>query len=302
MGTILVKSATFLLIVALGYGLKCKGFFKKEDKDLLSKIVSRITLPCMILTSVQNLYFDLIPLMMMAACIVLNIALLLFCRILFRSHTPIERGSAMIAMSGFNVANVTFPFVSTFLSPLCMSYAVMFDIGNSLGWLGLGVSWANQEATGSGRFSLKALLGFLMKSIPFLTYLFIILMGIFGLHLPKEVLTITGTIGNANTFLVMLMIGIMLELNISKNQRKDVMTIVGIRTAISVMLIALVLLLPLPHTAKQALCMCLVPAIPSIATVFSKELGDDSSLPAVLNSISLVLGIVFSALVLMIIA
>lgn len=45
MAEILMKAASFVAIIAMGYCLRRAGFFKESDFGLLSKIVLKITLP-----------------------------------------------------------------------------------------------------------------------------------------------------------------------------------------------------------------------------------------------------------------
>ena len=47
MAEILIKAASFVAIIFMGYLLRKKGFFKEEDFHVLSKIVLKITLPPM---------------------------------------------------------------------------------------------------------------------------------------------------------------------------------------------------------------------------------------------------------------
>ena len=51
----------------------------------------------------------------------------------------------------------------------------------------------------------------LFSSIPFCTYIVLFFLSLFHISIPTQVLTITSIAGNANAFLAMLMIGILLE-------------------------------------------------------------------------------------------
>ena len=51
MTDILVRAGCFVAIIVLGLVLRRTGFFRREDFNLLSKIVIRITLPSSIITN-----------------------------------------------------------------------------------------------------------------------------------------------------------------------------------------------------------------------------------------------------------
>ena len=45
---IMLKPLSYVLVIAMGYLLKCAGFFGRDDHRLISKIMINITLPCAI--------------------------------------------------------------------------------------------------------------------------------------------------------------------------------------------------------------------------------------------------------------
>ena len=51
MAEILIKAASFVAIIFMGYLLRKRGFFKEEDFHVLSKIVLKITLPAAIVSN-----------------------------------------------------------------------------------------------------------------------------------------------------------------------------------------------------------------------------------------------------------
>ena len=58
MAEILMKAASFVAIIAMGYCLRRAGFFKESDFGLLSKIVLKITLPAAIVTNFSKIELD----------------------------------------------------------------------------------------------------------------------------------------------------------------------------------------------------------------------------------------------------
>lgn len=50
MEAVLTRVAAFVLIIALGYGLKRVGFFKASDFGLIASVVPKITIPCAVVS------------------------------------------------------------------------------------------------------------------------------------------------------------------------------------------------------------------------------------------------------------
>ena len=62
--------------------------------------------------------------------------------------------------------------------------------------------------------SFKTVAKKLFSSIPFCTYIILFFLSLFHIAIPTQILTVTSIAGNANAFLAMLMIGILLEIKI----------------------------------------------------------------------------------------
>lgn len=75
MAEILVKAASFVAIIILGYVLRRKGLFKQEDFHVLSKIVLKITLPAAIVSNFSGI--DLKPSMLLLSALGLGGGVLL---------------------------------------------------------------------------------------------------------------------------------------------------------------------------------------------------------------------------------
>ena len=58
MSGVLLKAFSFIFGIIIGYLLKKKGFFKKEDVSVITKITLNITLPAAVVTSFSNFEKD----------------------------------------------------------------------------------------------------------------------------------------------------------------------------------------------------------------------------------------------------
>ncbi|MFV0395406.1 MAG: transporter, partial [Coprobacillaceae bacterium] len=97
-----------------------------------------------------------------------------------------------------------------------------------------------------------------------------------------------------------LMIGLLLEIKMDRRDVKDVFTILALRFSISIILaIASYFLFPLPMLAKKVLVLSLLAPVSTMATVFSKRCGYEKDMPAVVNSLSIIISIILNIIVLM---
>ena len=113
MADILLKSASFICLIALGYFLKHKGIFGKTDFKILSKIVINITLPCAAIVSFSKYPPDASLLIIVALGFGMNWLMLLIASlaslITFReytAHNPGKSGSYLLKFTLFNVGFV----------------------------------------------------------------------------------------------------------------------------------------------------------------------------------------------------
>ena len=73
---ILTRAGCFVAIILLGVILRRVGFFKREDFNLLSKIVIRITLPAAIITNLAGREFEYSLFILVAIGLIYGIVLM----------------------------------------------------------------------------------------------------------------------------------------------------------------------------------------------------------------------------------
>lgn len=216
MQEILIRAGSFVAIIVLGYILRQTGFFTEAAFPVLSKIVLKITLPAAIVMSFSGKELDssLVTLALVGLGASALPAALGF--LLNRGNRG-RQAMEMVNLGGYNIGNFTLPFVQSFLGSAGVIATSLFDVGNAAVCLGGAYSLAVLVKEGKG-FSLKKLLLSLLKSIPFLCYVIMTVLGLLDLRLPSPVLSWVGILSNANTFLAMLMIGVSLRLQADRTQ------------------------------------------------------------------------------------
>ncbi|CZQ91702.1 auxin efflux carrier [Trichococcus flocculiformis] len=299
MGEIAAKAASLILIIVIGYVIKRIGWVNAEDFPKFSKIVLRITLPCALITSFNTFDITSNLLFLTAIGLLANLILQITGYLVNQRKGGIAQAFGIINLGSYNVGAFAMPYIAGLMGPQSIIFASLFDVGNSFGAAGIGYGWSRSVADEKQKTTLGGFLKLMFLSPLFDTYLILLLMRLLGLQLPDEVITFTSTVGGANTFLAMLMIGIGLELGLDAHRFKLAFKYLAIRYGFSLIFsILTVLFLPVSMVVKTILCMLFFSPIASMATGFTDEAGGDVETSAFMNSVSILIGIFALPLVL----
>ena len=282
MEQVLTKALAFVAVIALGYFLKKRGFFKPHDYELIAKIVLNITLPCAVITSFAAFKMDYT----------------LF--ILTRYQTNAAKIFYVFNLAGYNIGCFTLPFAQSFLGPFAVVATCMFDVGNSIMCTG-GTYALTSGLVHTGEkyepVNLRIIAAKLLGSVPFVVYMLMLVCAVLQLHLPQPVYTLTGLIGGANTFLSMLMIGMMFEMTLDLDKLKQVREVVLYRYVFGIALAWLCFYhVPLSAEVKEVLTLVFLAPSTAIGPIFIARMGGNVELAGFANSITIVLSIILMTL------
>ena len=295
---ILMRAGSFVAVILLGYFLKKIGFFKQEDFTILSRITIRITLPAAIITSFAGKQIDmaLLSLVLLAiGCGLLYMAMGFF---LNRKKSREERAFAILNLPGYNIGTFVIPFAQSFLGPMGVVATSLFDTGNAVICLGGAFSVASMVKDGSG-FSVKRIGKALARSVPFVTYVLMLLLNLVHLPVPGFVLSCAGIIANANAFMAMLMIGVGFKLEGDRSQIRTIVRMLSIRYGIATVLaLIFYFVLPFELEIRQALVILAFSPIGSAVPGFTGEMKGDVGLSSALNSLAIVISIIITVILL----
>ena len=295
---ILMRAGSFVAVILLGYFLKKIGFFKQEDFTILSRITIRITLPAAIITSFAGKQIDmaLLSLVLLAiGCGLLYMAMGFF---LNRKKTREERAFAILNLPGYNIGTFVIPFAQSFLGPMGVVATSLFDTGNAVICLGGAFSVASMVKDGSG-FSVKRIGKALARSVPFVTYVLMLLLNLVHLPVPGFILSCAGIIANANAFMAMLMIGVGFKLEGDRSQIRTIVRMLSIRYGIATVLaLIFYFVLPFELEIRQALVILAFSPIGSAVPGFTGEMKGDVGLSSALNSLAIVISIIITVILL----
>lgn len=293
MTEVLIKAAAFILIIATGYGLKRIGVFQARDFHLLSRIVVKITLPAAIVANFSSMEMDRALLIMCPIGFLANVVMVVLGYLIHAGKSRDEKAFGMVNVSGYNIGNFTLPFIQSFLGPYGFQVTSLFDAGNALMCTGGTYTAAAMVASSSNRVSMGAVLKSLFSSVPFDMYLLMTILSILRLQLPDLVVSYAGTIGSANTFLALFMIGIGFELRLEKAQLAEAARLLALRYGMALVFALIAYrLLPFSEEIRRTLAVIAFGPVSSVSPAFTGRLGGDVGLASIVNSLSIVASII----------
>lgn len=289
---VLIKALGFIIVIVIGFLLKQFKILKKEDGFTLATIIMNVTLPCALFSNANGIVINGAMIVLIIMGIVLNLLMVAIGYLASKKKPAPTRAAYMINCSGYNIGNFVLPFVQAFFPGMGVAYLCMFDVGNALMGLGGTFAIASSVVSSDQKLTVKSVVKKLFSSIPFDVYIVIFFLALFKIKIPAPVLSITNFIGAGNGFLAMLMIGILLEIKISHNDFKDLISILSYRLIGNLLLMLLCFfLLPLPLLARKILVISIAAPISTVSAVFTRQCKYEGEVAAVANSLSILIGI-----------
>lgn len=292
METILIKAFSFVLIIVLGYIFKRVGIFGGKDYKLVSKIIMNITLPCALITAFSNFNMDKSMIFITLIGFLANVIMSVTGYIIARNKDNKEKAFNIINLAGYNIGCFTLPYVQSFLGPYAVGITSLFDIGNSIMCTGGTYAVASAVVGESGTKNIKGFAGKVFSSVPFDTYLLMLIIAITGIKLPRALYNVTANLSAGNAFLSMLMIGMIFECNFHKEQLFKVASMVSIRY-LSALIFALIIYFFIPFSSeiKKVLIILVFAPVSVLAPVFTGLCKSDEGLAGVVNSMCIPISI-----------
>lgn len=292
MSSVLIKSASLVFLIILGFVLKKIGLFKPEDSKVFSKIMIYITLPAILINAFRNFQADLNLISLFFMNIIVCLIMTFGGWVAGRKEDPVARAMYMLCMAGFNVGSFGLPFIQVFFPESIMN-VVMFDIGNSITCCGLIFSFAVMQMSEKKGLDLRLMGKTLVHSFPFDIYMVLLALQLFRFRFPEPVYAVVDTIAAANPVVVMVMLGILFEVNLTPKCRRQVLEIISWRVLGEVVICLIIyFLLPMPLDQRQVLVMLILGPCTSMVTVFCGKLECDSDVYGTVSSLSIAISIV----------
>ena len=270
----LFKVLSFITFIMLGYLLRRLSILKAETFRVLSGIVFYITLPCIIITSINGVPVTSEMLWLVALGALCNVLMV----------------ATGYGMTHGKAGTFAMPFVAGFLPPTGFLATCLFDAGNAIMCTGGTYALANSVTDASQHLSIKSFLRNVFSSIPFCIYLIMIVMAFLHLALPHPVIIFTKIAGDANAFLCMLMIGVNINLQMDSKSFRCLIKHITVRYALSAVLAFLFYrYLPFSLEIRQATAVIALAPSSSLALIFTMKLKGDVIMAGNICSLSILL-------------
>ncbi len=297
----LLNAYTVVLILLLGYSFKRLGLITMANAKALTNVVIYLTLPCSIIAgSSGDIDFDYTLLLISPIAFVICAAFPLVGCLRYKGGE--QRVFAMLNLGGYNIGNFMLPFMQSIMSAQGFLAMCIFGVVNAFfcfGGVYFMALWFNRkDFKGAEDLSVKKFAKQFLKSIPPYCFLLSILFAMFSVHLPPEILHPLKSIGSANPFLCMFVIGVALKFKIPLEVLKKILEVLMLRCGTGIACAAL-LWFVLPFTAEIRLVLMAIVLAPitSMASITAiRNLPQFAEETADLNMISLVTSVVMITL------
>lgn len=365
------KPLSFFLIICSGYLLKKKGFFRKDDYKLLSKIVLTFTMPCAVIGTFAGFERDVSLFWIVLLGFLCSLIPMLVVYLLSFRQEKIRRIFSMINTSGYAIGSFTLPLIQGFYGAYSGVITCMFDTGNAVMMTGGAYAitssllhleddedagekdrredgkkdgqedqqenepenkwengpkqgqekeWKNRLKRGQEkkwksrpergrekewkngqkkRQQWKGILKKFVTSVPFDTYMLMLLMTALNIPVPELAAGIAAPVGAANPYLAMLVVGMMYEPPKDASYLKDSVVVLVRRLIFSAVFgLLLFFCTPFSLEVRRTLVVVAFSPVSTLAPIYTEKCHGDGALSSFANAISIVFALfVMSGLV-----
>lgn len=295
MADALLTVTSLVLVIVLGFVIAHIIKVPRGFTDMLSKIVFNITIPCAIFHAFALAQFDLWLLILAGLGLATTFIPWLIGTVIVRNEEYTRRVFMMMNISGFNIGSFVLSFAQMVFPAGSVLYVCLFDAGNALmmsgGVYAFSSAILNKGATHSER--VKLALKRLFSSVPFDLYIIFIILAILHLQVPSFLVTLVEPVSNANAFLAMLMLGMMVNFSIDKTKMGQLVRLLGLRFGLSALMSVAIFFMPLPldMSIRIIIIAILWSPIGALGPVFTMWAKGDVGLAGFANVISVIVGV-----------
>jgi predicted permease len=239
-----------------------------------------------------NITWDLIYLPLIAMLFGMFLSFLAFH--LFKQTEPENRGVMTIGSAGFNLGIFAYPLIEGIFGIQGLTYAIMFDLGNSVVNFFVNYGMGNYFSRGPKKDNIAAHIFKRIISLPPLQAMVLgVLVNVLQLKFPVFALDIISTIAAGNKPIVLLLMGIYFSIRLSKKSYFRVFQVLSLRYAMGFLIGGICFyVLPFELGFRNLLMLCLILPVGMTVITYSDELNLNTPLAASLVNISLVISFV----------
>ena len=132
-----------------------------------------------------------------------------------------------------------------------------------------------------------------LRSVPFDTYMLLLALAALGVSLPAAVFEITKPVGQANSFIAMLIIGMAFEPTANPALLKETARELFVRYALAAAFaLTIYFLMPFDLLTRQVLVVVCFAPLSSLAPIYTERCHGDAALASFTNSASILVSLV----------
>lgn len=281
-GTIVTSITTLGLAMVIGFISVKTGYLDIKIKDAISKVIIRITLPLLMITSLTKLTLDAQKVTNSIITVILSLIIIgiLYFSGRFTSHfmhLDDAKRRTHICMSTFgNVVFIAYPLIQALLGDEGLLYAALYAFANDC-WL-----WTAGVYTMSGGTDKESSIWANLKklvtpsTIGFLISLVMLITGLRFTGIVKDVLT---NVGSLTTYLSMLFIGMTLAMVDFKGilRRVSLYVLIAVKMLLIPVLLVLILkYIPIDSIVKSVLILQAAIPTSTVVVILTTDYGCDT--------------------------
>ncbi|NMN00970.1 transporter [Bifidobacterium sp. DSM 109958] len=298
-----VQTGALLLAILGAYAGKRMRVFGAHDYKLLQTLIFNVTLPAAVIQSFAKNDHDLRMFWVILLGFLSALIPLLVIYAAARRAPRESRGFQMLVGTTFNIGSFALPVITTFLGAGAGVAVVMFDIGNAMMCaagslvltnllLHLDKGW-DTMTTGQ---RCRTIARNFYSSVPFDMYVIMIVLLLCRVSIPEPVVTLITPFANANTFLSMAMVGMMMEVPQRRADMLDMVKVLGWRLAVAVIAaLAAWFLLPLAPEVRMVVAITAFAPISIFSTKFADQTLDRGELAGFSLTVSAIISLLVMA-------
>lgn len=283
-----------LIIIGIGYLLKSLRFIEMNDAKSISKFLMHTTFPALVFTTMLKVELTValgwLPLIAMLFGFLSSFIGFL----VFEKEAPTHRGILTMGSAGWNLGLFAYPLIEGIWGWQGLTYAIMFDLGNSvINFMvnyGMGTYLAGNHGS---KNPIKHVLKKIFTLPPFQAMLIGLAFNILQIPVLPLAADIIDTIAKGNKPMVLLLMGIYFSVWLPKVAFAKVFQVLGLRYVLGLSIgLLLYYTVPFEFQYRNMLLICLILPAGMTLITYSDELNFDTGIAAAIVNFSMLISFV----------
>lgn len=284
-----------LTVIAIGFLLKKAGILSVEHGKSLSRIIFNVTLPALILQTVNKIDLDYSLFLAPLICLFHSFGVAFLSGPLFKNEFDNAKGISRMCSVGFNAGLFAYPIISGLFGSSGLSAIAMFDLGNIFVVFGLSyfLGFMYSEKRAGEKLSFKKIFNLFATSIPFMSYLFALTLNLAGYHFSGFTSDVLEVLAQANTGMALIVMGLTLDFRFESSCWKLITKVLILRYGAGLVVgLLLYLFLPFSHVYRMVFFIGLILPVGMVVIPYSVDFEYDTKIVGTITNFSMIISFV----------